>query len=105
MTLLISIGEGNKITKVELVHSTEGIAIPTGTYAYNVDNEALCNAILNNYDKCTVTLNAARTEIQDIGYASASDNYHGRKIAAGDWIKRVRPALFRAATTTNLFNN
>ena len=52
MTLLISIGEGNKITKVELVHSTEGIAIPTGTYAYNVDNEALCNAILNNYDSC-----------------------------------------------------
>lgn len=105
MTLLISIGEGNKITKVELVYSTEGIAIPTGTYAYNVDNEALCNAILNNYDKCTVTLNAGRTEIQDIGYASATGNCHGRKISAGDWVKRVRPALFRAATTTNLFNN
>ena len=96
----------NKIERVEMVRSEAASLVTLGDreYLFQADSDSDCNALLNDYANCTVSVNSETKRVTSIPHTGDS-SCHARFIRDNKWIKRVRPALFRAATTTNMFNN
>jgi hypothetical protein len=110
MILICKVNSKSELVQVELVNDAEidMSLLDESEYVFRTDSDETCNALLNDYSKCAVVLDASTKTVKEVSFASpvdgATSDYHNRFIPDEDWVKRVRPALFRAATTTNLFN-
>lgn len=108
MILICKVNSKSELVQVELVNDAEidMSLLDDSEYVFRTDSDETCNALLNDYTRCAVILDASTKTVKEVSFASPEDGttYHNRFIPDEDWIKRVRPALFRAATTTNLFN-
>ena len=101
MKLLVQLNANNTgINAVEIVNNTFTTSEP-GEYVYEVDNDAVVNKILNDYENVEVTFPAGKLKLTPTGTVEEAN---ARKSDLTEWKKRVRPALMRAATTTHLFN-
>lgn len=100
MYFLLTINAG-KIVKVELLQDSTNVAKEADQYLWETTNESEANALLNNYDKVSVTIGTTSVVL---GFDGVSESVHGRSITPSSWIRKVRPALMRASTTTHLFN-
>lgn len=108
MILICKVNSKSELVQVELVNDAEidMSLLDDSEYVFRTDSDDVCNALLNDYSKCVVILDASTKTVKEVSFAAPEDGstYHNRFIPDEDWVKRVRPALFRAATTTNLFN-
>lgn len=108
MILICKVNSKSELVQVELVNDAEidMSLLDDSEYVFRTDSDDVCNALLNDYSKCAVILDASTKTVKEVSFVAPEDGstYHDRFIPDEDWVKRVRPALFRAATTTNLFN-
>lgn len=93
--------ESGKISKVELLQDSTNVRKDSNQYLWETDSDSEANALLNNYDKVSVTIGTSSVVL---GFDGVPESVHGRRIPYGSWIKKVRPALMRSSTTTHLFN-
>lgn len=106
MILLLNVLSGGKIGNVELLQTPKSYVSGkngVGEYQFETESDDTINTVLNNYQACTVQFNATKTAVDRIELVEG--DYHSRHITDANWKSHVRPALMRAATTTNLFNN
>lgn len=96
------------ITQVELLQA-EPDTTGEGQYLVGMDvigTDVNLNKLVNDYEHLGVSLKDEEgVKSLIINFDSASEDTHVRKIDAEDWKPKTRPALMRAATATNLFNN
>lgn len=101
--------DGQDVVKIIKVDALQAVPVSIEsdpedtTVVYEVENDAELNKLLNDYESIEVQVDGAGAFVS-IDTSAAGDDVHCRKIPLSDWKVRVRPALMRAATTTNLFN-
>lgn len=94
--------EGSKITEITVLQTVEGRELAGNQKVIEITDDATANKVLNNYDRVTVQPIAGGGIKLELG--DAEEEPRVRMIQPSDWIRKVRPALMRAATTTHLFN-
>lgn len=94
--------EGTKIVEIQVLQDVEGLELAENQKTIEISDDVIANKVLNNYDRVTVKPIAGGGISLDLG--DAEEEPRVRMIQPSDWIRKVRPALMRAATTTHLFN-
>lgn len=112
MTLVFAFDENGKLASCELVNdpielvSSEAenrLDLGMNYRCVEVEDTATDNSFVN---KCLNDPDHVTLVNGSIVYGDdSSEDVHHRAIQLSEWKIRVRPALMRATTTTNLFNN
>jgi hypothetical protein len=111
MTLVFAFDETGKLISCELIHDPIALVLPEVENRSDTNVDYRCVEIDDAVDNpfvnaCLNDPDHVKLVNDNIVYDDyPSEDPHHRAIPMSEWKIRVRPALMRAATTTNLFNN